>query len=689
MLLFKIPGVPLFRLFLLVLCLMTGLSTTGLLWGGEPSQGPSSRAADPPSVRRLAAGESLLLNRAFDLYRRGAYGEAALAAEKFLSGVTLPKEEEAARFLQGDCYYQSLDSNRTLNSQLALNSYQRALQKFPHSVLAPKVIYRMAEIYSGQRQYDKGNYLSKKIMTQHYDSPWEPWSALLLGKNLLHQGREAEGLKILNALGADSSHSPAALESHVRLMEYFIEKGKFSEALDQYRHIRSNHEIVDCAEDLEKVPQLLVRLGRAGEARELLFKLVNLLPEDPRAPRWAVMIGDAYDSEERVTEALKSYYEARKRFSHTPGAALAQAGILALRAREASPLVFQQIVEEYDVLAAAPQNWSIRTDLLMRKAVMLNRIGHAGDSVVVLGELLRLHPARSLKKEALALYEQAFTEEVRILAQAGKYGDIVILVQKSSVHLPLSSLDEKTARIIAESHFEAGLFHAAVAQMEKLVQGGAPAAEDERFLWRLGRAYLELGQADRTLAVLQDVLHRFPESVVQGDALTLMGQAALENKDEATAIDYLRLALKAGKLKEEGLVYYLLGSAYRQQGQRLAALQAFQSAVKVNGEGKSTRGEGGWEESARYALADMLYESGRGAEALPVYRGAIARFPEAQSADWARYRVAQIHMENQGIQEAIRILEEMGGRKTDRILSQLVRHSKEEIAWQQAFKELF
>ncbi len=681
---------PLSPVLLLAVCFMTGLQSPGLLWA-DTSHGPASPAADnAPDAGQTGAGESSLLSRAFDLYRRGDYGEAALAAEKFLSEASLPEAEEAAHFLLGDCYYQSLASNRALNSQLALNSYQKGLQKFPHSVLAPKVTYRMAEIYSGQKRYEKAAYLWRNNISRHPDSPWVPWSALLLGQNLLRQGKEAEGLKVLKGLCGENPDSPVALRGRVVLIEYFIENRKFSEALEQYKQIQAFDQIVDCAEDLGKIPGLLVKLSRPAEARDLLFKLLNLLPEDPRAPRWAVMIGDTFAMEEMHTEALKSYYETRDRFADTDGAALARAGILSLRAQEPSRVVFQQVVREFDALvAASADNRQLKTALLQRKALMLNRSGHVGDSIVVIRELLKLGPPRSLRKEVLGLYQEALNEEIRALAKAGKHDEIVILSQQSFSYLSLGSLDEETARIIADSHFDAGLFHAAAAQIEKLLQRNGPAAGDERLLCRLGRAYLELGQTDRSDKVLEALLHRFPKSVVQGDSLAVLGQAALERNDGPTAVDYFRLALKAGNLEEEGFVYYLLGSVYRQEGQRLAALEAFQSAVQAAGRDPQT-GEGAdWDQRARYGFGDMLYEAGREAEALRIYTETIARYPESQGVDWARYRIAQIHLRNREVPKAAGILAEMSGRETDRILMQLVRHSQGEIVWQRAFKELF
>ncbi|MDX1762854.1 MAG: tetratricopeptide repeat protein [bacterium] len=656
-------------LLFLAVCLAAGLFGSRLLWGAED--------------------ENRLLSRAFQLYRAGDYNKAARMVDKFLEGVSLPEEEEAARFLQGDCYYQKRAGNQALNRQLALNSYQKALQKFPDSVLAPKVTYRMAEIYSRQKRYDKAAYLARKNIERYPQSHWRPWSALLLGKNLLRQGREAEGIAALEALCQKSPDSPAALGARVRLMEYLIHEEKFSAALKQYREIESLGQIVDCAEDLGKVPELLVRLGLPAEARKLLFKLLNLLPEDTRSSRWSVMIGDTYDQEEMPTEALKSYYETRERFSETDGATLALAGILSLRARDASPLAFQKVVGEFDALVASIENPALKGVLLMRKAVMLNRSGHVGESIAAIHELLELDPSRPLRKEVRVLYQQSLSEEVEALERAGKYNEITILAQKSFSHISWGSLDKKTARTIAESHFKAGLFHTAARQLENLLHEFDPKAGDERLMLHLGRAYLETGDGEGSKEVAEELLQRFPESSVQGEALLLMGQAALAKNDDPSAVDYFRLALKAGHLEDEGRVHYLLASAYRRQGQRLAALEAFESAVQAARKVGHVNSDSAWQEGARYGLGDMLYATGREKEALSVYGETLARFPEFDGADWARYRAAQIHLRAQEIQEAKGILTALNGRASDAILNRLVKHCQEEIVWKQAFRDLF
>jgi TolA-binding protein len=629
------------------------------------------------------------MDSAFALYRQGRYSEAAELAETCLALPPRAAAEEAARFLLGDSYYSRFYESPGVYGQLALNSYEKALQKFPDSILVPKARHRMAEIYGRQKDYAKAAYLLRKNLQHHPGSAYAARSAFLLGETLLQEGRETEGLDALKSAAEAYPGSMARMEALLSLAEYYFDKGDHNAAMDYCGRITSFDTVIGRTDLRERVPGLLVKLGKQTEARRLLFKLLNLLPEDPLASRWSAVIGDSFNGEGKKQEALKIYYETKKRYPRSEGALLASAGILDIRAGQPDRMSFEEASSRYNDLLADTSDAMVKSALLMRKAAMLKRLGHEAEAVAPIRELLEKFPHSPARQGAEALYRQVLTKEVQRLFEAEQHSRVVALVQRSYAHLSEERLDIETERMIAESHFQVSFFSTAARLIERLMKNDGDLKKDDRLVCRLGECYFELGQTARADDIMQRFLQQFPKSRLRGEALAMIGEARLKAGDHDGAQENFELSLKEQPWEKVGEVYYFLGSVHWLQGRQTSALDAYRNSLAAGKNDKRGAPAGSWEEEVRFGIGELLYELGRNLEALGAYASAVACFPQSPRADWARYRMALIHDQKGEYERSIKMLQEVRSKGDDSLLQKLVKNAEEEMAWRQVFSEYY
>ncbi len=647
-------------------------ASDGVRGTGPPMEGASGAAL--PAVDQLSL--------AFGHYRAGQYGEAAALLEPFLAGSPAPPDEEAASFLLGDCYFGAFERDPSANPQRALDAYQRAVRQFPKSPLAAKAVFRMAEIHYRQGNYLKAVFLSRKVAQEHPDSSVSPWALHLHGKGLLTAKKDAAALHVLAEVARKYPDHPVRLAVKTSLVAYHMEQGDDPSALAQIGDLPQK-ELTGDRELGSLCGELLIRVKRNREARDVLETMVNVYGDDPRASRWMALLGDAYRGDGRNREAMKVYYEAKTRFPETEGALMAQAGILDLRLAEDAQGAFDRVDRAYGRLVAeAPE--AFEGLALARRATMLFRTAHYGRAVAQYQRFLADFPESRYFRQMTEEYEKALQAHLERLYEQHDFSTILEVAQTHRAALRGHVWSPQVGWLLAESHRRMSFYRAALRSLDRLRQEAPQMLRDDTFVARLAEVYLGLGEVAAAEETLKDFAERFPKSRHGANVQAMQARLAFVQGNDPQVVRNARLSLNDGAAEQPDATRFLLAAARWRQGKRGVSLTQFRqtlSSADATGETAVPPSVAG---PARFAVADLLYELGRHREALAAYQEAITALPEDRNVPWARYRIGRIQWHLHRETEALKTFDAIG-EVADATLALLVQDAKEELLWQQSY----
>ncbi len=649
-----------------------------------PREGVTASAPHRPLSSDRKRQEPLSL--AYALYSRRQYRDAAGVLEEFLAGRPAKKSEEAARFLLGDCYYREMHRNPQVNMQLALNTYLTAIRSFPGSPLVSKATYRTAEIYRKQKMYNKAVYLYKKILHRFPDSLYAAWSRFSLGKIQIENHQEGVGLKTILDIFRRYPDAPFLTEVRGFLIRYYMDREEYEKAMDEFRKIPS--EQVENTPDLRKrYDEVFLRLCRDQECREFLFKRINLHPKDPMVSKWTALIGDTFRRMGKRKEALKIYYETKSRYPGTEGDLLARAGILDLRSKSEEKGALEKAAKGYDRLISKTPEGPLRGLALMRKAEMYYHAGHLAKSIPIYRKFLSAYPENSYRRDAEKDFRKALLARVRDLFDKKKYLEVVELVQKNRSYILKGPMRPNLEWKIAESHRRVSLPRTAATMMERMMEKYPRYQKNDTFVYRLGKAYFEMGDTDKCRETLRRFLKQFPGSGYRSEVDSILGRIAFSTGDYPRAVRHFQLAYPKSASGIPGEDAYFFGVSYWRLGKLDDALRIFQSAVKPGEKAVDSSPRNFVLPQIRCAIADLLYDMGRIRDALKAYQDIVSTYPDDKNSDWANYRIGRIQYLLGRESEALKTLKRIRTGEKKEFLRKLIRNTEDEISLDREYRK--
>ncbi len=666
----------LLRIGYLILCILFGCAASAL--ASDAGDGSVSSVFERSEIESAAIDR---LSMAFGHYRIGQYAEAAALLETFLAGAPAPSDEEAARFLLGDCYFGAFDRTPTGNSQLALDAYRSGVRQFPDSPLAAKAIFRMAEIHYRRGDYLKAVFLSRKASREHPDSAVTPWALHLHGKGLLAAKKNAAALHVLADVARKYPKHPVVMAVKTSLVSYHMERGDDASALAQVGDL-PRQALTSHRELAGVYGELLVRIQRTREAREVLHLLINRYPDDARTPRWMALLGDAYRADGKRKEAMKVYYELKTRFPQGEASVTAQAGILDLRLAEGGARAFDQVDRAYGRLVAETGG-TFEGLALARWANMLFRTEHYGRAVAAYQHFLADFRDSRYFRQMTEDYGRALPAYLARLYEQQDFPRILEVAQTHRAALSGEVWSPEVGWLLAESHRRMSFYRGALRSLDRLQREDPGVLRDDTFVARLGEAYLALGEFEAARETLRGFAKRFPKSRHGANVHAMRASMAFLEGDDAQAARNARMSLRGKGPEQPDATRFLLAAAHWRQGEREASLAQFRQALPPAEAAKGETLPPAVSGPARFAVADLLYELGRHRAALAAYHAAVEALPDDRNVPWARYRMGRIQWRLDREAEALKTFEAMGT-VTDETLALLVEDAKEELRWQQS-----
>jgi tetratricopeptide (TPR) repeat protein len=254
------------------------------------------------------------------------------------------------------------------NLALAANSAKKAVELSPYWQPARSFLARV-QLAAGDR--DAALATAKAMVDQESGAA----QRLEYAQFLYAAGQEEEGRAALEAL-ADSEEVGAAARRSLALID--AERGEFDSAGKRWRALVQSGRFV--YEGIFYLGQIAERRGETGDAIELFSRVTESDLAVPAQTRAALLKSRA-DGVDAGMAMLKKFDE--ERAGNEVEMAIAQATLLA---------DLDRIPQGVSVLDAAIESYPDRDDLMVSKALLLERDGKSSDALKAMRELARQRP---------------------------------------------------------------------------------------------------------------------------------------------------------------------------------------------------------------------------------------------------------------------------------------------------------
>ena len=203
----------------------------------EAAESFENAIKEAETPEQAARAQRLLGDSYFEMEN---FEEAIPSYQEYLSIYTDSKDAPKVLHRIGLSYYKQLeavDRDQT-NTELALESFDRLRIDYPdyaeklkldgtvnelRHLLAQKEMY-IVKFYFRINEDEAAEYHLKRFLKNHRESSLYPQAALMLGKYMFdHDGREAEGVKILSDL-LDRCHNPKMMKKISSLLDKYASK---------------------------------------------------------------------------------------------------------------------------------------------------------------------------------------------------------------------------------------------------------------------------------------------------------------------------------------------------------------------------------------------------------------------------------------------------------------------------------
>jgi TolA-binding protein len=592
----------------------------------------------------------------------GDLAEARRALEHFTAGEPgHPNLETAWAYLGDACF--------ALNDlPAARRAYERSLEDFPRGRLADRSRYGLARTLGGLGETQKS--LELMIGLAKSGSPeWVERSWIQAARLQIGMGRFAEVVESLEALERVAPRSPFGAEARLLRAEALAKLGRLREAEEWVAPLAAETDPRFAPRGVLLLATILLERGETGRVLGLLEDALRRFSDSPQRPAFLFRLAEALQKDGKAEAALRRFLELAETQPEDPWAddAVARAARLALemgnetealRLAESFPTRFSQspLVPEVRRVAAAAR---------------FSR----GQRLVENGQ-----------------WEEAISDLESYLENGSEAGvTAAAWAHLSAAQLGLGRLEEAAAAVdrLAECQPGGGILALARLRLaEALVASGELEKAVDQYRRCLGPAVEEAGAAgapggdpplepELRLRAQVGLARALALAGKPSEAAKAYGQAAELASDPARRASWLleqgRCLEAAGGSEEAVAIYERLTAQFRNTpaahsasllrarllariGRPAEAAAAYET-IAADEEARGALAAAGVAPDALIAeRASALVEADRPAEADPLFREILDRFPASPFAAEARFHLAESAYQQGRAQDVVALL---------------------------------
>ncbi|MDO3378085.1 tetratricopeptide repeat protein [Geoalkalibacter halelectricus] len=483
--------------------------------------------------------------------------------------------------------------------------------------------------------------LSQARMVLAEDDPLAARVGLLEAEIQLGMGRDAQALVLLESLSLEGGTDDLRRLARAAALSGV---GRHEEALELFEALQARYGELRHAFAVERLARSHYALQRFAEAAQAYASLAGLSAGEP-AQGLAVFAqaqanwrsGDAREARILLDRVLVAFPDSQG----GPRATLKLIDLAVIRGEDKS-LVWA--IMDYGRLAEEAPERGLREEAAFKQALALH-LGHDNRrSVTVLEQFIRNYFSGTLRGEAEALLGELLPPVIDELIAAEEYLQALVLVERHREILLDHRIDWDFLKRLAGAFRDMELLgRAARVYLFMLDNNREPGREQGLYL-PLVRVLLERGQYESVREYARRYAREYPRGADRAEVLLIEARAlkVAGRREEAAA-------LLSAPERPAGVELDRLGGQLNfQLGRYPQAIDCLKRLV--------AQPAGVFSAEEHLLLAEALYRAARHAEALEHFE---ALRTQAQTADQAAYRCAQIHLHQGDRVLALKLLRQL------------------------------
>jgi len=369
------------------------------------------------SIDGLNPEEAFLYGRIKQAMEINDYEKGIALVNQFLNESPDSALSEDILFLKGDFYYCLWKNGDNEVSGNVISSYQKAIDRFPESELAPLSYIKMAQAGSSrEEEYMAIGYLGI-VMNRKKKSDLMPLAYLTRGKIFLRLNQPEKAIADFKIILEQYKRSAYAPEANFWIASYYHSVGLYEDAEKKLKEISdSNPDIhIEHPEYFFLCAKNYLYLKNYDMAREYLFKAVNIGRQQEGVDMLLTRIGDTYHNQENKKEAEKYYRMVVDYYPGTEGASISK-----LRLAD-----YNSDMTVLEDLSNNTGNGTISELAVLEKGYQLLEKKQYSAVIDTVKQLAVKPVQTETRKNARSLFFNAAEKEITRLFQEGKYKDLI------------------------------------------------------------------------------------------------------------------------------------------------------------------------------------------------------------------------------------------------------------------------
>jgi len=618
---------------------LAALSTT------TTSKIPHKRRGEKQVVKAEA---KRVYDSAQELFTQERYREGLSTLRYFMDKYPHSELADAVSFLTGQCYFHLAKEGTLTSYQPAIDAFQLALALYPDSKDVPWGLFQLANSYREMRYHYEadGNY--QLLIDKYPNAECIPDAHFWMAENLF-QGDEFEEARdqFQNFITRYPQSDHLKLKQSVfRIADCYAGLKDYGRAQKGYEEALSRWPTQSglFPETLFNMGLTYLKNGNYSKARSVLFLAFNIFPQQDYNHIVLTRIGDTYQMEGRVEEALKVYSQNSVLYPESKGALISEIKMADIGVNNPGffnfdqyldPLkVYQQIIEKYPTTDLAEE-------VLYKQGFAFSEQKKYQEAITSLMTVLEEYPESDLSKRCFCSLQEILCKLIDSYFSEEKHYPILELYQKHKNPFLAEVKNTKTLFQVGESFRQVGLYDEALEVYKKAQRIYPRNYPEDELILRMGGIYMLKKEYARAEKVFKKLIKNFPEGKYRKLAFHNLADSYFEQERYGEArLAYLSALKGKQRIPRDIKGFFYLGKCYHAMGNLSSTIDAYRRAIQV----AEDLGEGQVKQEfvvkSYFQLADCLYQNRKYLDAIEVYTHAVEHYPEDDRAQWALYRIA-------------------------------------------------
>ena len=596
--------------------------------------------------RAVSEEERRVYDSAQELYKQKRYTEALSNLRYYMDNYPRSELADDVSFLIGDCYFYLAEEGDVSSYQPAISAFQLALALYPDSKDVPLGLFRLANSYGEMKYHYEADENYKLLIDGHPYAECIPDAHFGMAENLFQNDEFDEAKNLFQDFMIkypQSNHLKQAVfriaDCYVGLKEYGKARKSYEEALNRWAGYSGLS-----PETLFSLGLTYLKNGDCAKARSVLFLGLNVFPKEDYNHIILAKIGDTYQMEGNVEEALKIYSQNGLLYPESKGALISEIKMADIGVNNPGffnynqyldPLkVYQQVIEKYPVTDLAEE-------ALYKQGFAFSEQKRYQEAIVSLKAILEDYHYSDLSRKAFYNVQEILCKLIDSYFSEGKYYFILDTYRKNKDPFLDDIKNTKTLFQVGDSFRQAGLYDDALEIYKKARRIYPRNYPEDALILRMGEIYVLEKKYAKANKVFQKLIKDFPKSgyrklAFHGLADSYFQQGSYENARFA----YLTALEGEQRIHRDIKGFFYLGECYQNMGDIPLSVEAYRKAIRTAENLEKDQVEDEFVIKSYFRLADCLYQNQRYLDSVEVYTQAAQLYPEDDRAQWALYRIA-------------------------------------------------